>query len=195
MTGAQQAGFARFGGNQHASIWSGTAASWVDLHPAGAVASGCFDTNGSQQVGWTRPGVQAHAAMWAGTADSWISLHPPGAQSSQANAVSPDGEHQVGQAVFPGSPFTRAVIWRGTADSWLDLHSVLPAEYYASYATSVFESDGLFYVGGYAIRDGIQEAILWVPEPASAVPLAAALLGVIGARRRVQSSDRPQVSA
>jgi hypothetical protein len=39
ISGGKQAGYAIIGGNNHASLWSGTAASWVDLHallPAGA---------------------------------------------------------------------------------------------------------------------------------------------------------------
>lgn len=39
----------------HASLWSGTAASWVDLHPAtGPDTSECWGAGGGQQVGRAR---------------------------------------------------------------------------------------------------------------------------------------------
>src|SRR5436190_23232430 len=48
---AQQVGSAWVGGVQRASVWNGTAASWVDLHPAGACESAALDAYGGRQVG------------------------------------------------------------------------------------------------------------------------------------------------
>jgi hypothetical protein len=50
-SGGQQAGYAIVGEAYRASLWSGTAASWVDLHPAGSTESFAFAASGGQQAG------------------------------------------------------------------------------------------------------------------------------------------------
>src|SRR5207302_1700490 len=92
----------------HASLWTGTAASWVDLEPA--PAPGVFDivvsvanaVQGGQQVGTITYNVVGslvdHAGYWSGTAKSWVDLHPDHRNvfgESRANAVF--GGYQVGQ--------------------------------------------------------------------------------------------------
>ena len=50
--GSTQVGSATIDGIDHASVWSGTAGSWVDLHPSVATDhSHAFDVDGPQQVG------------------------------------------------------------------------------------------------------------------------------------------------
>lgn len=48
VSGGQQVGYATVGGFHRASLWSGTAASWVDLNPAGATESLAFGVEGGQ---------------------------------------------------------------------------------------------------------------------------------------------------
>jgi hypothetical protein len=77
MSTIQQVGFAS-SGYSHAGLWNGSAASWVDLHPTGAVTSEAFDTDGSIQVGFvnfTSLESGKRASLWNGSAASWISLH------------------------------------------------------------------------------------------------------------------------
>jgi hypothetical protein len=62
------------GGLRHAALWGGTAASWVDLNPAGASESDAWAVHNGQQVGYATVGGLQHAGLWSGTADSWVDL-------------------------------------------------------------------------------------------------------------------------
>lgn len=106
----------------HASLWSGSAASWVDLNPAGATGSIITAMSGSQQVGRATVGNVNRASLWNGTAASWVDLSPAGAMDSAANATS--GTQQVGSVFIDG--LNRASVWSGTAASWVDLHPTGP---------------------------------------------------------------------
>ena len=102
----QEAGWAIIpNAGKHAGIWSGTAASFQDLGPAGTTASELFATNGTQQVGDVS--VQAgtggqlspdhHAPVWNGTAGSdQILPGPPGSNpldfASMAYAIDGKGD-------------------------------------------------------------------------------------------------------
>jgi hypothetical protein len=112
-------GYASFPGvnGRIAGLWSGTAASWVNLNPAGNPWSEALGTSGTQQVGVFNPyyGAQgSYAALWSGTASSFVDLNPTGAAASQALAT--DGAHQVGEVD------NDAALWSGTADSWVNLN-------------------------------------------------------------------------
>ena len=50
--GGQQVGYAYVGSHYRASLWSGTAASWVDLDPAGSSESAAFGVGGGRQAGY-----------------------------------------------------------------------------------------------------------------------------------------------
>jgi MYXO-CTERM domain-containing protein len=85
---------ARIGGVDRASLWSGTAASWVDLHPAAASASRALAASGNQQVGVAVVNLAPHASLWSGSAASWVDLHafvPAEFVSSEARGISTDG--------------------------------------------------------------------------------------------------------
>lgn len=159
-SGAQQVGSATVGGIKRASLWNGTAESWVSLHPVGTSASEAWATSGGQQVGWAQIGGAQRASLWSGTAASWVSLHPAGATSSQANATT--GAQQVGYATVGG--VSRASLWNGTADSWVSLH---PAGASSSVA---FAAHGTQQVGSVTF-DGIIRAALWSGTAASWVDL------------------------
>jgi hypothetical protein len=166
-----------------ASLWSGTAASWVDLNPAGSSNSIAFATSGGQQAGRALMGGVYCASLWSGTADSWINLNPAGSTESAAFAAS--GGHQVGSAVVDG--ISRASLWSGTAASWVNLHAFVPAGFVTSSATGI-SSDGVnMYISGYGYNLLTQstEALLWtqpIPAPGAAVVLG--LGGLVAARRR-----------
>jgi hypothetical protein len=106
--------------NERATLWSGTTASRVDLHPlSNPVLSGALAVAGNQQVGYTYPTVAArHAALWSGSAATFVDLNPAGAPSSDARAT--DGEFQGGWAQLPNFT-THAALWHGTAASFVDL--------------------------------------------------------------------------
>ncbi len=82
------------GGSFRASLWSGTAASWVDLNPAGSAMAEAYGVTGPNQVGWALVGGVGRASLWSGTAASWVDLHPAGMEFSQLYAAF--GPYQVG---------------------------------------------------------------------------------------------------
>src|SRR5688572_11161273 len=99
-----------------AVLWSGSAASAINLHPSGyrtSVATG-ISPDGSRQVGWATTDDAVHAALWSSSAESFIDLNPPGYLHSYARAT--DGVVQVGIGA------THALLWRGSAQSVVDLH-------------------------------------------------------------------------
>lgn len=102
--GIQQAGWAQVlgsGGRQttipatHAALWTNTAASFVDLNPAGMVNSFATGVAGGKQVGY---GVDAnntaHALVWSGSTASVIDLNqylPPGFAEAAATGIDSTG--------------------------------------------------------------------------------------------------------
>jgi probable HAF family extracellular repeat protein len=152
----------------HAVLWSGTAASAVDLHPAWATGiSLAQGTDGTRQVGWTsRSGI--HATFWSGTAASAVDLHPAGYENSQAFGVS--ATKQIGYGSFGnvGNNW-HALLWSGTAASVVDLH---PAQLQLglSFAFGIGGNQQVGYGNGNG--NGIDDhAVLWTGTAASAVDL------------------------
>lgn len=150
--GGLQGGVTSFGAGNRASLWSRTAASRIELHPAGVASSEILGMSATQQVGYTRAigGAPKNAAVWSGTAASWTNLHPAGASASDARAAS--GTQQVGIATIAGQD--RASLWTGSAGSWIDLN---PAGAGASYATA---TDGSRQFG-YSVIGGQTLASAW----------------------------------
>lgn len=164
----RQAGYTRVPGNleEHAALWSGTATSWVDLNPPGALQSRANSVAGSQQAGWAWPfeppepgglGVR-HPVLWSGTAASWVDMSFP-ASAGELNGNA--GGQQIGTAYF--GPNTHAELWTGTPGSPLDLH---PAA--ASWSWG-HDTDGAQQVG-YAWTTN-PRASLWTGTAASWVNL------------------------
>lgn len=113
-----------------AFLWHGTAASGVDLHPAGADVPGqnangygseAWGTGAGRQVGYALFGGVAHAGIWSGTAASWTDLHAvlhstfPAFTDSWATAVSVDGgtTYVVGYGSNSVTGRTEALMWSG----------------------------------------------------------------------------------
>jgi hypothetical protein len=178
VSGGQQAGYAVTNdGYDHAGLWTGTAESWVDLHPAGALSSGASGIGGGQQVGVAyvfdkdRGDWFEHAGFWTGTAESWVDLHPAQFGIFEiSRAYATDGGRQVGEAGW-WLHQTVASLWSGTAESWVDLH---PYDFYDpgdppwdwSCAFGVCGNQ----VVGHIIGSG-EHAMLWTVEPYSWVDL------------------------
>ncbi len=139
---------------EHATLWQGQANTLIDLHPAGALASGAYslaaDTQGGQVV---FSGPFGHrAALWYGSTDSFVDLTPP---NSEGGVAAVDSEAQAG-GFTPQGGAVHAALWHGTADSVVDLH---PAGAYASAAQAI--SNGM--QGGYVQfeQNGPRHAALW----------------------------------
>ena len=96
----------------HGLLWSGSAASMVDLHPAGFSHSFVRGLNGSRQVGFGYIGTTYHALVWSGTAASAIDLHQfvTGFPESDAFAIDAAG-NIVGVAGDSLTDIWHAILW------------------------------------------------------------------------------------
>jgi hypothetical protein len=158
--GGRQVGDARVGNAWHAITWTGSAASWVDLNPAGASESGAYGCSAGQQVGYAVIGGVTRASLWAGSAPTWVDLHPPTASASMAWG-SGNGQ-QTGYADING---TRASVWSGSARSWIDLSP--PSGGLALWSAGAFggQQVGITMIGGASV------ASLWHGSPSTWINL------------------------
>lgn len=143
----------------HAARWSGSAASFVDLHPAGFTRSWVSGAGDGQPVGSAYAGDTPHAVLWAGGSGATIDLTPPG---FAASAVDATGGLQVGTA---GG---HAAVWAGSAASFVDLTAWIPADFSSATAEGVDVSpDGtVTIVGhGYVPSRSRTEALVWQSIP------------------------------
>jgi hypothetical protein len=182
--------------NIHALLWTGTAESVVDIHPAGFDYSEALAVSGNVQVGFggtATPANSDHALLWRGTAESVVDLHPPGFQFTAAQGVSEFGQVGYGNGIVTdGRP--HALLWRDTAESVVDLQTYLndlPVTLVESYATGI-EGNGSI-VGYGRESNGMHYAILWtpVPEPSAWTLLSFGMMGVaLRARPLVANGSR-----
>ena len=130
-------------GQQHALLWTGTAASVVDLTSGTVPHLGKADaTDGAQQVGW----AGGAAALWSGTPGSYVNLGPSNYPYSEATSVW--NGVQVG---FGGQlPDTDALLWHGIESGYVVLKSG---------AEALGISRG--QVVGFAGANGTNVAALW----------------------------------
>ncbi len=153
----------------HAVLWTGTAASAVDLNPVGFTASEALATNGTQQAGWAFNGASQHAALWSGTPDTFVDLNPLGYNDSRITALTATqqvGDGWVGPMGAAGS-VRHALVWSGTPESVVDLNQFLPPGYTHAVATGI---DGNGDVVGYAYNTPTTGLVL--PPDAIAVVFA-----------------------
>jgi hypothetical protein len=145
--GTRQVGFGEVTGNpgeDHALLWFGTAASVIDLHPAGASYSLAMGISGQQIVGQ----ANGLAALWDGPTHTYINL------GYQGVAYATNGVQQV------GAFSSHAALWSGSAASFVDLQQFLPPEFVGSAARGI-DANGVI-VGTASGPNGLQ-AVLWVP--------------------------------
>ena len=175
---------------QHAAKWSGSAASFVDMHPPGASRSSIGDAGDGQQVGAAEFGAW-HAALWSGFPTTYVDLHPPGASSSDASGCK--GGLQAGSAAISGP--SHAGLWRGGADSFFDLHAYLPSEFTSSTANDLdLAADGTITVvgSGYNSATTRQEALMWRSRPPTDPVTLQTLAGMVGCLAGASSTIPPQ---
>ena len=164
-----------------ALLWSGTAASKVDLSPV-VVVSGipvvewyfslAYAVENGQQVGvgeLVHPGA-SHALLWSGTGTSFVDLHPAGFSNSEAHGLYSDPNplgvrQQVGFGLNTLANQVHALLWTGTAASAVDLN---PSGFGYSHAVG---TDGVQQVGYGDDVHGQSHALLWTGTAQSAVDL------------------------
>ena len=112
VSGDQRVGVAYDQQNQqHAMLWTGTAASATNLSPTPTTVCFATATDGSQQVGVI---AGPTAALWTGTAASYVSLNPTNFLESTATGVA--NGTQVGYGRFIGGEV--ALAWHGSANNF-----------------------------------------------------------------------------
>lgn len=150
----------------HAVMWTGSAASHVDLHPPGYSGSLISGAGDDQAVGT----AGTHAGLWAAGGAAFVDLHPPAATSSAAVAA-----HQGVQA---GSAGGAAALWTGAPETYFNLGAFVPPGFLSSTATD-FEvgADGSFTVVGYGYNGATQrnEALVWRSQ--APIPCAGDITG------------------
>ena len=164
--GTRQGGwgqFPSFGYQLRALMWSGSAASVIDMHPPGAGESTIRGMASTAQVGWGIFNGQDRGLVWRGAPASCVDVHPPGAIYSHVLAT--NGEFHAGEVVYTVS--SRAGLWVADSGSaFIDLQAVLESslgtQWRGSSASCVTVRDGLLVVGGRASRNNQPiDAIIW----------------------------------
>ena len=176
--GTDQCGYAASNlGGIHASKWSGSSSSHVDLHPSGYNFSYCTAVDNGQQGGFAEQQSYfisaSHAMLWNGSSIA-TDLHPLGYTFSRVMGLK--GGEQVGYASTVAYPYgdypngyhstSKALRWNGSAASVVVLH---PLGYDASEALA---TNGLQQAGwSYRIVDGGRHATLWSGTSTSAIDM------------------------
>ena len=101
----------------HASLWSGVAASWIDLHPSQTDNSYALSIDQGLQAGFTITNNVSHASFWNGSAESWVDLHallPDNYTTSSARSVWSDATstYIAGSAFNAQTNRTEALLWK-----------------------------------------------------------------------------------
>ncbi|MHC4743165.1 MAG: hypothetical protein ACYS8Z_14720 [Planctomycetota bacterium] len=168
----QQVGYAdkivASGSETHAMLWEGTAASAVDLHPAGFDASCAYAVCCGKQGGngYINSTMANHALIWMGSAQSFVDLHPAGFTSSWVKDMTCD--HQVGYGT-DSNGCDHALLWGGSAQSVVDLHP--EQDYWQSVALGVYANRQVGYADLSQDLGMERHAMLWYGSAASAVNL------------------------
>jgi len=159
----------------YAALWTGSASSFVNLHPAGSSRSIAYATSGVLQGGFVAVSFgkvsYPHAVIWHGSVETMEDVNPIGAYLSVIRDAI--GDWQVGYANFNDPHFlsggviyylgNHAGLWKGTAESFVDLHSVLDQSVYSqSFADGMWLDGRKIKIAGWAdTKAGQTHAILW----------------------------------
>ena len=167
----------------HAGRWAGTAASFVDMNPIGALESQIIGATQGRQVGWSDTGNGYQATAWSGSMASAVNLNPIGYAQSIAYDVSGSS---VAGTVWSGGD-SHAGYWNADTQEFIDLQPFLTG-YSASAAYGVQIYGGTVRVYGQAWNTQAErfDAVVWsqpVPEPVTRIALGL-VFPLLAARRR-----------
>lgn len=167
--------------NQQATLWTGTAASVISLHPADSISNTPFTSFLTSQGRAITPDSSAqvgvafddtfqvkHAIFWAGTAASALDLDPSTDPfiESEANGISSDGSggyNVAGLVRYPtdnAHAGTYAEAWHVNGTSFTATELAIPAGFGFTQATGIA---GNLIVGYGTAADGHEHALLWDP--------------------------------
>ena len=186
--------------SMHATLWHGSAASIVDLKPAGFSQSFAFGVDGNIQVGSGHVATtdQLHALLRQGTAASAVDLHPAGYLGSTVQGVL--GNTQVGFGFLDGA-IEHALVWSGTAGSYIDLQQFLPPSTPALVRSRAFGIAANGDIIGHVIdASGGVFAVKWslIPEPSTLLLMISAILVLLIAAIRsptIGSNERRRLAS
>ncbi|HEX4591235.1 MAG TPA: PEP-CTERM sorting domain-containing protein [Gemmataceae bacterium] len=177
-----------------ARVWSGSAASAIDLTPPGFLFGSIQAGNGDgpNEILCGSSGTSLYdvrPTIWMGTSGAYRNLdttadHPAG---TIRYCLQTSGVGNLDLSAYGGS--SHAAIWDFASGGVIDLHDLLPPEYQLSGGSSTaFYEDAFGNVYGQATTNGSSVGVpmIWavsVPEPSS-LSLAGALAMFLWARRR-----------
>ena len=146
---------------RHAILWNGTAASAIDLTPAGSPGADGYGIDSSHEVGCgvIPPATSEHALLWKGSAASVIDLNPATFLSSCARAVRLGVEAGYGET---SGRYTHALVWNGTAASAFDLQTTMPATGY--FGSEAFGIDAAGNIIGAAWATSGWHGAMWIKQ-------------------------------
>ncbi len=150
----------------HATIWNGTAASALDLNPAGYTTSEIVGMIPGIQMGYVkRAGFGEEAALWRGTPESLHIIAPEGVISSKL--YDSDGTRFVGFVRSTG--WASAAIWWGEDAATIEDIGALVKGAESTWAVDISsEPNGDIVVAGNAIFSTpvqITRGVVWRWSP------------------------------
>jgi hypothetical protein len=170
------------GSASHAIVWSGSAASAIDITPPGynAGVSAISGTDvGGAMVSLSNPYGYGVAALWHGFNNAPINMSPaPGDPTVGSGIFCLSGNQQGGYVYYSSTNLQHAVIWSGTPGSMVDLNP--DASIVNSYVqgTNGTQQCGTAQINGYAHQqcgtaqiNGYAHAAVWSGSASSFVDL------------------------
>ncbi|MCE5199975.1 MAG: carboxypeptidase regulatory-like domain-containing protein [Armatimonadota bacterium] len=156
---SEQGGSILVGHNDHAALWTNSAASFVDLNPNTASSSIINAVSNGWQAGMINVGAD-HASIWHGSVGSCVDLHVSGMNASGAKGLyTSDGVNiLVGGYIKGSDSVEKARLWLYNANTHATTSTDLSsASTGASAIASVYGNNK----AGYAQVNGVSHACLW----------------------------------
>jgi hypothetical protein len=156
-----------------AIVWSGSAASAVDLTPPGffSAAINAGNGDGAQEIlcGLSSSnGADTLPTVWFGTGGAFSTLNTT-AQLNKGSVEYCSQTSGAGYLTFGGGAVTHAALWDLSTRNVIDLHQFLPPDFQNGYSDA-FYVDAVGNVYGQAQTGGgtLPVPVVWmVPEPGS----------------------------
>ncbi len=145
----------------HAILWTGSAASAVDLTPSNVTSALAYAAGNTSQAGCgiVAPATTQHALIWHGSAATMHDINPLGFTDSCARAI--HGRLQAGFGHISG--VLHALLWSGTARSAVDMQQFAPSNYTQTQAFA-FDPQGDIIGAAYDTADAKWHGVMWRPQ-------------------------------
>lgn len=177
---AKQAGYAEFpsSGQRHPIVWSGTAASYVDLLPAGFFAGQamCATGESGQELigGFVRDDAGNKPIIWRGTSGN-VQMLSGTPQRPAGFVLSVSSTQATGLIQIANGGSNHAAIWNLATGQVTDLHGFLPSGYLNGQSSALYVDAAGNVYGSATVGGGVPAVpFVWtmVPEPTAAAMTA-----------------------